>query len=49
MSVARTKIKVDYVGHPLIDEIKNFRKNIDSNFRTKNNLPLNKALIALLP
>lgn len=45
----RTKIKVDYVGHPLIDEIKNFRKNIDSSFRTKNNLPLNKTLIALLP
>ena len=41
----RTKIKVDYVGHPLIDEIKNFRKNIDSSFRTKNNLPLNKTCL----
>lgn len=43
--------KVDFVGHPLIDAIENFKKDAKSNesFRKENNLDLEKPIIALLP
>mgnify|MGYP002789701936 CR=1 FL=1 len=38
---------VDFVGHPLLDEVENFKA--DPDFRIKNNLDPIKKIIALLP
>lgn len=44
-------VEVDFVGHPLLDAIKNYKElNINKeDFYQKNNLDLNKKIIALLP
>lgn len=44
-------VEVDFVGHPLLDAINNYKKlEIDKNeFYKKNNLEINKKIIALLP
>jgi lipid-A-disaccharide synthase len=44
-------VEVDYVGHPLLDAIKNYqtKKNDEVDFYKKNNLDTNKRIIALLP
>lgn len=40
--------KVDYVGHPLLDEISNFQQKASVDFKLKYNLD-NRPIIALLP
>lgn len=39
---------VEFVGHPLLDAIGN-RKWVDDNWKTQNNIPPEKEIIALLP
>jgi len=40
-------IEAEFVGHPLLEEISGF--NMEDNFLVKNNIPVNKKLIAFLP
>ena len=43
------QIPVDFVGHPLLDEVEGFNAGTESAFRTAHKLPLDKDIIALLP
>lgn len=43
------QIPVDFVGHPLLDEIVQFDPGSEKTFRAENQLPNNKPIIALLP
>ena len=40
---------VDFVGHPLLDEIKNFDAGTEKAFKEKHHIPLEKPIVALLP
>ena len=42
-------IPVDFVGHPLLDEVSHFDAGSDAEFRKENNIPAEKPIIALLP
>lgn len=42
-------LPVDFVGHPLLDEVSRFQAGSDTQFRQENKLPAKKPLIALLP
>ena len=41
--------QVQYLGHPLMDSIRDFKKNYKKNFFESNNLNHNKEIIAILP
>jgi len=43
------QFQVDFVGHPLLDEIAQFDSGDESIFRAENKLPKNTPIIALLP
>jgi len=45
---AKWNMEVDFVGHPLLDEIGN-RQWISQDWKAKNNIPESKKIIALLP
>ena len=40
---------VDFVGHPLLDEIKNFDAGAEKTFKETHLIPLEKPIVALLP
>lgn len=40
---------VDFVGHPLLDEVAHFDAASETAFRKENNLPKDKPIVALLP
>ncbi len=42
-------IPVDFVGHPLLDELSHFDTGSEVNFRKQHKLPKDKPIIALLP
>ena len=43
------RIPVDFVGHPLLDEVLHFDAGSETEFRKENKLPAKKPIIALLP
>lgn len=43
------RIPVDFVGHPLLDEVSHFDAGLDAEFRKENNIPAKKPIVALLP
>ena len=43
------RIAVDFVGHPLLDEVLHFDAGAEAEFRKENNLPAKKPIVALLP
>lgn len=43
------RIPVDFVGHPLLDEVSHFDAGSEANFRKQHKLPKDKPIIALLP
>jgi len=43
------RFPVDFVGHPLLDEIAQFDAGSDVDFRAENKLPKDKPIVALLP
>ncbi len=42
-------LAVDFVGHPLLDEVAQFDASSEAEFRAENNLPKEKPIVALLP
>jgi len=43
------QMPVDFVGHPLLDEIHQFEAGVEADFRNEHGLPKDKSIVALLP